>query len=138
MMFVAHYTRPGAPTFANATMSYACVYKPEMFKLSREIPEGKTRSPYQAAYDVVNSMASKLYANTSIQTAIKRRMLKLFNDTDELDSRLTKLAFQDDDIHVSLAAMRDVNKLKKRLNDEPAIPPGAAPIARIEVVMPKQ
>ncbi len=138
MMFVMHMTRPGAPTFNNATIAYACVYAPDLFKLSRVIAEGKNISPYDAAYQSVAASASKLLNKDNIQAAINKRMLKLFHDTDALDSRLAKLAYQDADLHVSLAATRDVNKLKKRLNDEAAIPPGAAPINRIEIVMPKR
>lgn len=74
----------------------------------------------------------------SIRARIQKRMLKLFNDNDALDERLSHLAFQNTDLHVALAATRDVNKLKKRISDEPALPPGAAPITKIEIVMPKQ
>lgn len=136
-MFCVHMTRPGAPTFNNAILAYACVYRPEMFTLSREVPEGKKISPYQQAYDSCNSSASKLFSKDNIRARIQQRMLKLFNDNDALDSRLAHLAFQSEDLHVSLAATRDVNKLKRRISDEPAVPPGAAPITKIEIVMPK-
>ncbi len=136
-MFCVHMTRPGAPTFNNAALSYACAYNPKMFQLSREVPEGKTISPYHQAYESCSANGSRLIGSDRIRKGIQKRMLKLFHDNDALDERLSHLAFQNTDMHVALAATRDVNKLKKRLNDDPLIPAGAAPITKIEIVMPK-
>lgn len=138
--FCVHFTKPGAPTFNNATLSYAIVYNPGIFKLSREVKRSKEGealgdSPYKRAYDSCGANAARLLGNDRIRKLVQQRLLKIFGDDDAMDERLAQLALQDEDRSVALSAVRDRNKLKKRLADEPAIPPGAEPISKIEIVV---
>lgn len=157
-LFVMHMTRPGTPTFNNATQSYIAAFKPKIDELNNEgrwvTQRAKPRtqneeeeevkparkyiqSERQKAYEVCKTMGGRLFSRVHIKDACDERLRKLFGDNDQLDLRHAQLLFQDEDKHVSLAALRDANKLKKRVNDDPVLPPNAQPITNIEIVIGK-
>lgn len=143
-LFVRHMTRIGYETFNNATWSYIAVYKPNIETLSKESPYDMVdglkvygKSPYQKTYDICRTEASKYFAKPHIRDAIDKRMLEMFGEDDKADLRHAQLMFQTEDLQVSLAALRDRNKLKKRIgSDEPSVPLGAQPITHVQIVMP--
>lgn len=143
-LFVANMTRIGTDTFNNATWSFIRAYRPDIEFLSQEpIPttvDGKPhfeKSPFQRAYDICRTEASKLFAKPHIKDAVNSRLLEMFGDDDKADLRHAQLMFQDADLGVSLSAIRDRNKLKKRVGaDEPPVPLGAQPITHVQIVMP--
>ena len=96
-------------SFGNATMSYALAYG-----LDANL---KGTDEQKANYWLANKHASTLAGTPHV----RNRITKLLNDlmTDEVvDSELSKVIQQDGDLSSKVSAIREYNKLKKRITEK--------------------
>lgn len=144
-LFCVFITRRGTETFNNATLSYAEAYNYKLDTLSTKVKidkKGKVveNSPYDRAYNVCSVEGKRLLRNPKINEIIENRLNELYGSENAINARLAKIAFKEEDDAQSLVAIRDINKLRRRLNPKPEDPEdGDAPqsITRIEIVMPE-
>lgn len=146
LLFCRYFTQPGSDTFNNGTISYALAFGYKLDKLSRErtydLPEDNPmrkiikHSEYDRACHACAQGALDLMRKPEITTQIRDNFYNLFGDEKSIDARHSQIIYQQEDHSTSLAAIREANRLKKRINDEPTPPPNAQPITRIEIVMP--
>lgn len=144
--FCEVFTRPGSETYNNATLSYAEAYSYDLDSMSRDAEYDKPKdiknrkkireSEYDRACAVCAVSGKYLLRNPKILDKIKKRYLELFGDNDSIDAEHAKVIYQDEDWNVKLSAIRDANKLKKRLGiDDDTKDPNAQPVTRIEIVL---
>src|SRR3990167_6405063 len=96
-------------SFGNATLSYALAYD-----LDADL---KGSDGQKASYWLANKASNKLLSNPRVRS----RVTQLLNDlmTDEIvDSELSKVIQQDGDLSSKVSAIREYNKLKKRITEK--------------------
>lgn len=93
--------------FGNGTRCYAHVHN-----INIEGAGQKKR------YKVANVMAAKLLAKTSIRDRINQLFLDMLNDT-VVDSELAYVIKQNRELPAKVAAIREYNRVKKRVSDAP-------------------
>lgn len=145
-LFCIYFTRPHTDTFSNSTLSYAESFDFDLDNLSRKQPKSKKgkkfeMSPYDKAYATCAVSGRRLIRKDNILKKINKRLEALYGSEGELNAELAKVAFQDNDYGSKLTAIRDINKLHRRLSpkedlDNP-LDAAAQPITRIEIVMPE-
>lgn len=146
-LFCIYFTRSGTETFNNATLSYAEAYGFDLDNLSVEaIYKGKGKnkklvemSPFDKAYRTAGVSGKRLLKKDNISKRIDTKLNELYGSENAINARLAKIAFKEVDDSQSLIAIRDINKLRRRLGPKEDEDDGekAQPITRIEIIMPK-
>ncbi len=141
-LFCIFITRPRTETFDNNTLSYADAYNYKLEDLDNKKKKAKggkrNTSEYDRAYAVCAVEGGKLFKKPYIQARIQFKLNELYGSEDSINAHLAHIAYQMDDRSVSLSAMRDINKLRRRLGPqvEDDDTDDAQPIQSIEIIMP--
>lgn len=116
--------------FGNATLSYASAYGFKLDTLSIEAiysepdENGKQEkledSPYDRAYEVCKNGGNRLLTNAHIDN-YGSQLLRELMTPDEVDSELSWVLKQRKDMSPKVAAIREYNRLKNRVKDNPLI-----------------
>lgn len=142
-LFCVYFTRPGTETFNNATLSYAEAYDYFLETLSKKAKYKNKKlvqqSPYERAYNVCSVEGRRSLRNPKINEKIEAKLNELYASENAINARLAKIAYQETDPSVSLTAIRDINKLRRRLTpkEDPDAPGDVVQtITRLEIIMP--
>lgn len=138
-LFCQYYAQ-NTEYFGNGTHAYAAAYDYELETLSREPvyetiyseddPEGEgdgfgrrkkvDDSPYDKACNVCAVEAGRLLRSPQVQERI-RELLNEWMTNEAVDAELAKVIQQDNERAPKVAAIREYNKLRKRIDDGPTI-----------------
>ena len=121
----------------NATMCYSEAFNYNLEELSKVRPKNG-ESEYEKKHRVCRVMGARLLAKTSIQKHCNKLLKKLFT-AKAVDRELTRVMTQDEDRASKMAAIREFNKLKKRITDKLDLTSKGQPIKMVsyEEVKPK-
>jgi hypothetical protein len=112
-------------TFGNATLSYVEAYAYKLEGLSKEKPFDKKTgkyldSEYDKLYNQASAEASRLIRNPKVKEEINRLLALQISD-ERVDLELFKTIAQDTKLEAKVSAIREYNKLKKRVDEKPNV-----------------
>lgn len=121
-LFCRYYTQ-NPELFGNATLAYAEAYGYDLQSLSRiRLKDENGReiigsSEYDKSYNVCSVNGYKLLIKTHIQEFMRKCRLEM-KTNDVIDSELIKIILQDHDRPSKISAIREYNKLEKRVSEK--------------------